>query len=406
MRVRVEAVVLDHVRPEADRLLGQLQVLALLHRVAEEGAVLARVDLVQQHDEEARVELELARELLCDLPHGIDELEEDRRRLRLRPRMNVSTAVAELVAVAEPLLLDQHDEAIQRTVVRVHQQHNQRRELRGAVPAVAAVDEHIDAGIHEVADANCRDDEQVDVLQPVGALQSREKSAAACATVREAELVELAQSVAHYVDVGDVQETQLRVLVPASVLEASADCMVGHRVGARPRVHEVEGQDSGLLGRGGLAVLVDEHDVPEQLLVLDAAGARHAHLGLAAAREAGLRFRVAPAEGRQAGPAAELLHLVQLLVRDGGRHRQHLHVGVAEAVVEVRVRDPPGGVLAEDALQLAPLVEVLPAVHCAPLRELLPVVGEAEREHVQLLGGEVDHHPRDEVAHRHGCVGE
>ena len=61
-----------------------------------------------QAEQKALVELEGGRELLQDLPHAVDELREDRRRLLVVYRLDVAAPVDELVAERQPLFFNQH----------------------------------------------------------------------------------------------------------------------------------------------------------------------------------------------------------------------------------------------------------------------------------------------------------
>lgn len=75
--------------------------------VADEGAELARVDVIVQRQQVALVELEGAGELLQQLPHAVDELAEHGRHLLGVDRAQQAAAVGELVAERQPLFLDQ-----------------------------------------------------------------------------------------------------------------------------------------------------------------------------------------------------------------------------------------------------------------------------------------------------------
>ena len=81
------------------------------------------------------------RELARELPHTVDKLREHGRSLLVRGRDHVGVAVAvvELVAKREPLFFDQDAETSHGTVVRVHHQLRQRRQLCCAVPSIALI---------------------------------------------------------------------------------------------------------------------------------------------------------------------------------------------------------------------------------------------------------------------------
>ena len=76
-------------------------------RVVEEGAEEAGVEVVEQEREEVLVELERVRELVGDLPHAVDELQEHGRSVVVVVLVDaVAYAVGKLVPEAEPLLFD------------------------------------------------------------------------------------------------------------------------------------------------------------------------------------------------------------------------------------------------------------------------------------------------------------
>ena len=71
------------------------------------------------------VELETARMLAYDLPYTIQELKENRGNLIFLSGLSilpVSASQAELVTVRQPLLLNQHTEAVDCAVVRVEKE--------------------------------------------------------------------------------------------------------------------------------------------------------------------------------------------------------------------------------------------------------------------------------------------
>lgn len=72
----------------------------LLLVVAEEGAVVGGVGVVEEGEEEALAELQGEGELAAQLPHAVEE-EEEERRLLLQPRVGVGRAgAAEVEGVA------------------------------------------------------------------------------------------------------------------------------------------------------------------------------------------------------------------------------------------------------------------------------------------------------------------
>ena len=119
-----------------------------------------RVDLLPEQQQQLLAELEGLRVLHRHLPHRVQPLHEDRRRvdlcrlLRSRQRRDARRrrrpgSLGELVAEAHPLALDKDGEAADRAVVRVHQHRRQPDHLRGAVPAVRAVHQARHACLHK-----------------------------------------------------------------------------------------------------------------------------------------------------------------------------------------------------------------------------------------------------------------
>lgn len=70
--VEVEGAI--DVGPEGDSLCGDGIVRALLHRIGEESAKPARIQMAQDGDQEQFVKFESGRKLLEELPHTVDEL--------------------------------------------------------------------------------------------------------------------------------------------------------------------------------------------------------------------------------------------------------------------------------------------------------------------------------------------
>ena len=73
-----------------------------------------------------------------------------------------------LVAEVQPLLLDKTLEAIPRAERAVQQKLRDRRDLRRAVPAVRAVDEHAGGGAEGTRGLEGGAEAEVDLLEPVG----------------------------------------------------------------------------------------------------------------------------------------------------------------------------------------------------------------------------------------------
>ena len=99
--------------------------------------------MVEYVEQKRLVKLELGGKLASDLPNTVDELQENRRSVvgRFRRRvLKVSDSMGKLVSEAEPLLFNQHLEALQRPVVGIQEEHGKRRQLGGPVPTVGTVD--------------------------------------------------------------------------------------------------------------------------------------------------------------------------------------------------------------------------------------------------------------------------
>jgi len=80
--------------------------------------------MIQYGDEEMLVEFHRMWHLPAYLPDAIDELEKHWRTISIRViDITVSYALLEFVAEAKPLLLDEHLESLQGSVVRVEKQH-------------------------------------------------------------------------------------------------------------------------------------------------------------------------------------------------------------------------------------------------------------------------------------------
>ena len=141
----------------------------LLLAVANEGPKLAGVGVVVEGDQKVFVELEGGGELLSHLPHTVQELSEDWRRLLLLHHC-VSTSLGELVSARQPLLLYEYlrqcqqliietlkkgpsdarsecgtdHESMERVVVGVEEERCEGTGLSRSVPAIGTVDQ--DAG--------------------------------------------------------------------------------------------------------------------------------------------------------------------------------------------------------------------------------------------------------------------
>ena len=207
--------------------------LALALRVHEEGAVLARVHVVEYVGEERLVELEALRLQLHELPHAVDELHENGRAVGVGVLVGaVADARMKAVAEAQPLFLDEHLEAAQSAIVSVEHEHGERGELSGAVPAVRAVHEHRLSRVDQVGDATGCLEHESHVLEPARRVSHMRVEVETVASG--------APGLAHHVDVLDVHERELAVHVVLLVLVAAAGRAVGQRVQIGPRVHNVQ----------------------------------------------------------------------------------------------------------------------------------------------------------------------
>lgn len=131
---------------ETPERLGELPdavLLPLLVAVVQKGAEETRVEVVQYEGQEVLVELERVGKLVGDLPHAVDELQEDRRPIVVVVLVLAMThTVAELVAETQPLFLNQELEAGECPVEGIKEQHGEGRELGCPVPSVGAVNDH------------------------------------------------------------------------------------------------------------------------------------------------------------------------------------------------------------------------------------------------------------------------
>ena len=126
--------------PQRLRVLSYTVLLSLFIAVVEEGAEETWVEVVQDESEEVLVELERVGELVCHLPHAVDELQENGRPIVVVVLVfAVADPVAELVPETKPLFLDEDLEPGQGSIVRIEKKHGQRGKLGGPVPSVRTV---------------------------------------------------------------------------------------------------------------------------------------------------------------------------------------------------------------------------------------------------------------------------
>lgn len=129
---------------------------AFAFRIAQECAEATRIQMIQYRDEKVLVELKRIGKLLAHLPHTIDKLQEYRRTIRVRMMIvTVSDALKfthtktklklifgpeticflsclyllEFMPETQPLLFHQHLKTAYSPIVRIQQQHRQRRQL-------------------------------------------------------------------------------------------------------------------------------------------------------------------------------------------------------------------------------------------------------------------------------------
>lgn len=121
-------------------VLSNAILLSLFVAVVEEGAEETWVEVVQDKSEEVLVKLERVGELICHLPHAVDELQEDGRPIVVIVLVfTMADPVSKLVPKTKPLLLDEDLESGQGTIVRIKKKHGQRSKLGGPVPSVRTV---------------------------------------------------------------------------------------------------------------------------------------------------------------------------------------------------------------------------------------------------------------------------
>lgn len=99
--------------------------------------------MVAELEEICLVEFKGPRELSLDLVDTVEPLEKDGTALvDVRVIFGVSVALGELVAEHEPVVLDKDAKAVDGAVEGVQHEFSERKDLRGAVPAVTAMDEY------------------------------------------------------------------------------------------------------------------------------------------------------------------------------------------------------------------------------------------------------------------------
>ncbi len=126
--------------PQRLRVLSNAVLFSLFVAVVEEGAEETWVEVVQDESEEVLVELERVGELVCHLPHAVDELQEDGWPVVVVVLVfAVTDSVTKLVPVTKPLFLDEDLEPRQGSIIRIKKKHGQGGKLGGPIPSVRTV---------------------------------------------------------------------------------------------------------------------------------------------------------------------------------------------------------------------------------------------------------------------------
>lgn len=186
------------------------------------------------------------------------------------------------MAAVPPVLLEEHDEALNGPEVGIEDDLGQRGELGGPVPAIAAVDHNVGAVPHALGHILGPGQDEVEVVDPAGLPQN----------LQEVLLVGVVGSnfvvaVPDGVDVGDVQKFNLAVVVFLT-LEALAGQLVAPSGVVPPRIEyldielSVETLNFGLADDGGSST-----DALHHFLVLGASVGEDAPFVLAAPEERG-----------------------------------------------------------------------------------------------------------------------
>ena len=228
--VHVELLVFEEVAPHRHGFYVDSVVLQLELAVAEEVSVEVGLGHLREVLEVAVVELKISGVLVDELAHAVQELKEDWR-LFLPGRVvdALPHSNGELVPKPDPVLVDQILKANDGAIVGIEQYLSQRAELGSAVPAIAAVHQHVLAlqqtAHHVVGALNY----QKHVIVP---LRLREVDVEP-GVLSECGLEGLVVGLADGVDVGNVEELHLAVGVKLLGLIALACHLVakgGHLV--------------------------------------------------------------------------------------------------------------------------------------------------------------------------------
>lgn len=138
----------------------------------------------------------------------------------------------ELVAEPNPLVVDKRLETLEGAEEWIQKYFGSRANLRGSVPAIWAVDDHIVA-FAEPGGAHCRavyDSLYVSIPTSQRGL---------IITVQEPRVHRI-QTITHLVDVVNVSKVPVPQIVILVVEESLADKFVGHRVFPRPAIEHID----------------------------------------------------------------------------------------------------------------------------------------------------------------------
>lgn len=143
--------------------------------VAQERAEATRIQVVENRNEEMLVELKGVRKLFAHLPDAVEELQKHRRPIGVRVMVvavtdalrtmkqllivwiinkQLDAYLLEFMSETEPLLFDEHLKSFHCAIVRIEQQHCQRRQLRRPIPSVRAMDHHGCAHVFNLCQQN------------------------------------------------------------------------------------------------------------------------------------------------------------------------------------------------------------------------------------------------------------
>jgi len=125
--VQEMSLFLGHKTPERMGLLPDFVKVSLLVGIVQKGSEETGIQVVQDEDQKALVELKVHGELEHDLPDAIDKLEKDGGSVvAIMLVFPMTDPMCKLVTIAQPFLLNQNLKAFQCPVVRVQEHHGQR----------------------------------------------------------------------------------------------------------------------------------------------------------------------------------------------------------------------------------------------------------------------------------------